>query len=323
MPERVRVGFVGAGRLATRAHYPSLAEMDDVDLVAIAELDPDRLTATADRFGISARHSDYRVMLEREELDAVYVIMPPHQLFDVAVTCLRAGKHLLVEKPPGVTTYQTQALAWHAEAHDCLTMVGFNRRYVPLLNRCKALVEEHGPMQLCLAAFHKFDDANEQYGFYAGAVSHLTSDIIHAIDALRWLAGGEVVAVAADNRSLGTPFANSHQALLRFDTGCTAILTAHRRAGTRRHYFELHADGISAYADDQQRATIYRDGDSEGLAISAAEAAGSDDWHKRFGFFAENRHFIDCVKAGRQPQTNLADAVRTMELVDRIARSQI
>ena len=116
LPERVRVGFVGAGRLATRAHYPSLAEMDDVDLVAIAELDPDRLTATADRFGISARHSDYRVMLEREEIDAVYLIMPPHQLFDVAVACLRAGKHLMVEKPPGVTTYQTQALAWHAEA---------------------------------------------------------------------------------------------------------------------------------------------------------------------------------------------------------------
>ncbi len=127
--------------------------------------------------------------------------------------------------------------------------------------------------------FHKFDDANEQYGFYAGSVGHLTSDIIHAVDALRRLAGGEVVAVAADNRSLGMPFANSHEALLRFETGCTAILTAHRRAGTRMHYFELHADRISAYAGDQRRATIYRDGDSKGLAISAAEAAGSDAWH--------------------------------------------
>ncbi len=146
VPERVRVGFVGAGRRATRAHYPSLAEMDDFDLVAIAELDPERLTAAADRFGISARHSDYRVMLDHDNLDAVYVIMPPHQMFDVAVASLRAGKHLMVDKPPGVTTYQTQALAWHAQAHDCLTMVGFNRRYIPLLNRCKALAEERGPL---------------------------------------------------------------------------------------------------------------------------------------------------------------------------------
>ena len=58
-------------------------------------------------------------MLEREDLDAVYVVMPPHLLHDIVVDCLQAGKHVFIEKPPGVSTYETEAFAWYAERHDC------------------------------------------------------------------------------------------------------------------------------------------------------------------------------------------------------------
>ena len=323
MLERVRVGFVGAGNMATRVHYPSLAEMDDVDLVAIAELNPERLQAAADRYAVPGRYGDFRAMLDREKPDAVYVIMPPHHLHDIVVECLQRGKHVMVEKPPGITTYQTQALAWYAAKHACLTMVAFNRRFVPMLRRCKALAEERGPINQCLVGFHKYEPGPDNFGFYRGAASHLASDIIHAVDALRWIAGGTVVAVAADHRALGAPYANCHNALMTFDSGCTAILTANRHAGKRSHYFEMHGDGVSAYADDQSSATVYRDGDEEGLQISAAAEAGSDEFHRRFGFFAENRHFIDCVKSGAQPLTNFADAAETMALLDRILASQI
>ena len=323
LPDRVRVGFVGAGRLAARVHYPSLAAMPDVDLVAIAELDEGRLTSLADRYHVRGRYADYRAMLEHETLDAVYVIMPPQFLFDIAVDALTRSKHLFIEKPPGVTTYQTQALAWHASNHGCHTMVGFNRRFVPLLVRARELVTARGPIHLCQAAFHKHEASADQFGFYRGAASHLTSDIIHAVDTLRWFAGGEAVAVASDNRAVGMPFPNSHNALIAFDSGCTGILTATRHGGARRHTFELHGEHISVYSDDQHHAAVYADGLEEPQRLSAAELAGSDEGRVRFGYFHESRHFIDCVKAGVSPATNFADAAKTMGLLDRIVAAQI
>ncbi len=315
--------MVGAGGMANTAHYPSLAAMADVDLVGIAELNAERLQATADKYGVAGRYADYRELVAREKPDAVYVIMPPQYLHNIVVDLLELGVHVFVEKPPAITTYQTEALAWYASRHDRLTMVGFNRRYTQLLGRCRAAITERGPLHQCLVGFHKFEGRPDNYGYGRGAASHLTSDIVHAVDALRWMAGGEVVAVAADNRAVDMPFVNNHNAIVTFSTGCTAILTASRRSGRRDHYFEMHGQGVSAFADDQWRAAIYRDGAAEGESIDAAEVGGGSDFIYRFGYFAENRHFIDAIKAGRQPETSFADAIKTMDLVDRIMQSQI
>ena len=315
--------MVGAGRMANTAHYPSLAAMPDVDIVGIAELNAERLQATADKYGVDGRYADYRQLVAREKPDAVYVIMPPQHLQNIVVDLLELGVHVFVEKPPAITTYQTEALAWYAERHDRLTMVGFNRRYTEMLRRCRGAITERGPLHQCLAGFHKFEARPDNYGYAHGAASHLTSDIVHAVDTLRWMAGGEVVSVAADNRAVDMPFVNNHNALVTFSTGCAAILTASRRSGRRDHYFEMHGQGVSAFADDQWRAAIYRDGAADGESIAAAEVGGGTEVIYRFGFFAENRHFIDAVKAGRQPDTCFADAVKTMDLIDRIMQSQI
>lgn len=321
--DTVRVGFVGAGGLANTVHYPSLAAMPDVAIVGIAELDNELLQTTADAYDVAGRYDDYRELVAQEKPDAVYVIMPPHHMHDIVVDMLELDVHVFVEKPPAVTTYQAEALAWYAGQHNRLTMVGFNRRYNQMLRRCKAAITERGPLHQCLVGFHKHEASPEKYGYARGALTHLTSDIIHAVDALRWMAGGNVVSVAADNRAVDRPYVNNHNAIITFDTGCVAVLTASRRSGRRDHYFEMHGQGVSVFADDQWKAEIYRDGGPEPEVVDAAEAGGGSDGIYRFGYFAENRHFIDAVKAGRQTESSFTDAVKTMDLVDRIMQSQI
>ena len=100
--ERVRVGFIGAGGMANHVHYPSVAEDPRAEIAAICDLDEVRLNRTADKYGVAARYTDYRRMLEREPLDAVYVIMPPMPLHPIVTDCLTAQKHVLTEKPPGL-----------------------------------------------------------------------------------------------------------------------------------------------------------------------------------------------------------------------------
>ncbi len=321
--DTVRVGFVGAGGLANAVHYPSLAAMPDVAIVGIAELDDERLQTTADTYDVAGRYDDYRQLVANEKPDAVYVIMPPQHMHHIVVDMLELGIHVFVEKPPAVTTYQTEALAWYANKHNRLTMVGFNRRYTEMLRRCKTAITERGPLHQCLVGFHKFEAKPEDYGIYRGTLSHLTSDIIHAVDALRWMAGGDVISVAADNRAVDRPYVNNHNAIITFDTDCVGILTASRRSGRRDHYFEMHGQGISVFADDQWKAEIHRDDGTEPEVVEAAEAGGGPDRMYRFGYFAESRHFIDAIKAGRETESSFADAVKTMDLVDRIMQSQI
>ena len=117
----------------------------------------------------------------------------------------------------------------------------------------------------------------------------------------------------------GEDYPNSWQALMQFDNGSTGLLLAHWTAGKRFHHAELHAKGMSAYTEFEVNAKIWADGGAEPIAdLDAKEFTGATEAFKTFGFFQENRHFIDCLQSGQQPLTNFGDAMKTMELVDQI-----
>lgn len=312
---KVKVAFIGAGGMANSVHYPSLAEMEEVALVGICDLDEERLRATGDKFGIEARFRDYKEMIEKTAPDAVYIIMPPHHLFDLVIHCLGQKLHVFIEKPPGVTSEQTRNMALAAERNGCLTMVAFNRRFIPAAVAAKERVEERGPLTQCVATFYKHTIGAPPY--YGGAIDVLTCDAVHAVDALRWM-GGEVVCAASDVRAVSASYDNSFNALLSFENGCTGVLLTNWTVGKRVHTLEMHGAGISAFIDTDERAVIYKDNQPEGEEIRSRDLVGTEEPHKRLGFFAENRHFIDCIKDQRLPQTHFGDALRTMELVDTI-----
>ncbi|MFC1718681.1 Gfo/Idh/MocA family protein [Candidatus Poribacteria bacterium] len=318
--EKVKVGMIGAGSLANSVHYPSLAEFDDVEIAAICDLDETRLRNTAEKYEVERTYTDYKKMVSEVDLDNVHIIMPPHHLFDLVIHCLNNKLNVFVEKPPGVTAEQTRNMALTAERNDCLSMVGFNRRYIPLMVEVKRMVEERGEMLQCAATFYKNSIGAGPY--YAGAIDILTCDAVHAVDTLRWM-GGEVVAAASDIRKLYAEYDNSFNALLSFENGATGFLLTNWVVGKRVHVFEMHAKGISAFVDADDEAAIYSDSKAEGQILKAQEVAGSTENRISYGFCGENRHFIDCVKENRMPDTNFADALKTMELVERIYRSQI
>ena len=105
MLEKVRVAMIGAGGMANRVHYPSLASFADVEIAAICDLDEARLTATADKYGVERRYTDYRKMAEEVAPDAVYAIGPPHLLYDIWQWCLTHGLNLCIEDGVGALIY--------------------------------------------------------------------------------------------------------------------------------------------------------------------------------------------------------------------------
>ncbi|MBU4211145.1 MAG: Gfo/Idh/MocA family oxidoreductase, partial [Verrucomicrobia bacterium] len=155
--QKIRVALIGAGGMANNTHYPSLKRMADVEMCAICDVIPDKLTATAEKFAIPRQYNDYKKMLAEEAPDAVYALMPPHHLFDVAAYCLMQKHNLFIEKPPAITTEQTRQLAILAKKNGCITMTGFQRRHVPIIQKAKELVESKGKIHSCVATFYKFN----------------------------------------------------------------------------------------------------------------------------------------------------------------------
>jgi len=318
--KKVNIALIGAGGMANGVHYPSLKECEDVNLVGLCDLIPSKLQATAERFEIEQTFTDYKQMLEKTSPDAVYVLMPPQHLFPLVIHCLSQQYHVFIEKPPGVTLHQTKEMARAAERNGCKTMVGFNRRFIPLLQRVKTIVEARGPIIQGMSTFHKnTPDAL----YYDGIIDVLTCDAIHAVDALRWIGGGEVKAVASDINSFCSERENSFNAIVKFTSGASGYLCTNWAVGGRIHIFEMHARGISAYInpDAGGRAVLHTpDGITE---ITPEEAAGSDVTHRVYGFYGESRHFVDAILQDQQPDTCFADAVKTMELVSAIYRNRI
>ena len=317
---KIDVALIGAGGMANSVHYPSLVDFEDVNLVGLCDLVESRCHETANRFGIENRYTNYQKMINDTSPTAVYVLMPPQDLFVPVIDCLQRGIHVFVEKPLGLTTYQAREMAQLAEKNSCLTMVGFNRRFIPLLRQVKSEIESEKPIIQCMSVFHK-NSPNALY--YKGQIDILTCDAIHAVDTLRWMGGSDVQAVASDINSFGSERENSFNALVKFKSGTSGFLCTNWAVGGRIHIFEIHASGISAYInpDLDGQATIHKQ--SGITTISTVDAAGSNKNHVAYGFYAENRHFIDCIQKQILPETNFNDATQTMELVDLIYQNRI
>lgn len=317
---RVRVALIGAGSMANHHHYPSLASFDDVDIVGLCDLDRKKLAATAKKFNISRTFTDYRKMLDGITADAVYALMAPHVAYDVIADVLARGKHLFVEKPGVVTTFQMDCLARMAREQGLITAVGYQRRYHPLAVRCWQEVKKKGPVHQVVACFYKGRKPGPVHPYYRGAIDILRSDAIHAVDSLRYYTGlSEVKAVASEVRNLDGWYSNSFNTIVHFENDAVGILLANWRTGRRFLKFEFHSCDASAFLDADGAGQVWMDNGAQPvLDMTIAEAAGAEDSTTAQGFRAENRAFINAVKTGKPVHNSFEDAVKTMALADRI-----
>jgi virulence factor len=310
---KVRVAMIGAGGMANSVHYPSLASFEDVEFAGICDLDPGRLRTTAERYGIEKRFSDYRGMVEEVAPDAVYAIGQPHLMYDIWTWCLERGCNLYVEKPLGLTIHQARSLVWLAEKNGCITQVSFQRRACPLGVMLRDECLKRGPITQAVCTFYK---CNPQAN--VSARDHMMDDTVHAIDTLRWMCSGEVVEIASETRRVGVPDINFITALLGFDNGAVGVLMNSWTSGRRIFRVEMHAPGICAEAELEGKGYLYADGDTKGVEYDTRQVAGSEENFVYGGFQAKNREFIDAVRAGRQPASHVGDAVKTMEVAEKI-----
>lgn len=138
---KINVAVIGCGTIATTAHVPSYTANPEVEIKWFCDLIPERAKAMADKYGRGKVTTDYREILKDEEVTAVSVCTPNNVHAPITIDCLKAGKHVLCEKP-AARTY-AEALAMQKAQHETgkVLNIGVVNRFNDGVNKIKGLID--------------------------------------------------------------------------------------------------------------------------------------------------------------------------------------
>ncbi len=135
-----RVAVIGAGAIG-QDHLASFRLHPAARIVAIAEVSAERGREAAERFGVPQVVADYRELLGRDDVDVVSIALPNYLHASVALDALKAGKHVMLDKPMATNARDAAKLVSEAKRRGVLFMVGQNFRFASETQTAKRLVE--------------------------------------------------------------------------------------------------------------------------------------------------------------------------------------
>jgi myo-inositol 2-dehydrogenase/D-chiro-inositol 1-dehydrogenase len=194
--DRVATAVIGTGN---RGSYllRGIMEQPNTKVVALCDIKPDRLdkAASAAARDNPATYTDWRKIIERNDVDAVFVATPPHLHSEMAAAALRAGKHVYCEKPIGITPAQVRDLLRAARASKAVFVAGQQMRSSRMLNQAIAKIREGviGEVIMVKAQRHAVADlahdgsSSDWYFDVSKSGGYLIEQSVHNLDLCNWV----------------------------------------------------------------------------------------------------------------------------------------
>jgi predicted dehydrogenase len=144
--KEIRAGFIGCGSHSFRNIYPTF-QFAPVNLVATCDIDIKKAEAFAAKFGAEKAYSNHKEMLERDDLDAIFIVTGYNekgrpQFPVLAADCLNAGKHVWIEKPPAATSAEIEMMQKASKASGKNVVVGMKKMFFTANEKAKALMDD-------------------------------------------------------------------------------------------------------------------------------------------------------------------------------------
>jgi predicted dehydrogenase len=341
----LRVALVGAGNIASH-HLPAYAQFaDQVELVAVCDLDETLARKRAHEAGVERFYSDVDALLRGVACDALDVCVTPDQHASIALAAIEAGRHVLVEKPFALTLADCRELVAAADRSGVTLMVAQNQRFLPSHHAARAIIAsgELGAIRTVqtssvqhwgtLADGHwQFDGARAGGGAVIGVG-------VHRLDLVRYLAGDVRRVLSAVTRTANSRFVNGAEEV--------AVATFELEHGALGQAFATVSAFRSPWSEQLlvfgERGTIHAapaPGNVRSRAFVASErrSAPAVEWADQFGGFEpvdvaaeglpsdsgqvnEILHFASCCATGVEPLSSGRDNIGTMQLVTAIYES--
>ena len=317
--EKLRIGLIGCGGRMGGHMSSSFDRMEDVQVVAVADPIEERRNNAAARYGARRIYRDHNELFaseSRETLDALFIAIEPTAHIGVEETAVDKGIPFLVEKPMTLDVEQGRKLAKSIAEKNLVTAVGFQDRYLDLMEMVKAEVDSAPKGGLVYGAWIGGIPGPWWWQKKSTCGGQLVEQNIHLLDGLRWLYGEAISVYATATRGMVAAGENGvspeydtddhSTAVIRFDNNVTATLVSGCYVKSCRPFCGL---AISL----QDRVLEYHLRNN--LVIRTA-AETRDIPRKVDQTTLLDRAFIDAVRAGDPTavRSPYADALKSLEL---------
>jgi predicted dehydrogenase len=328
----VRVGLVGS-QFVSSIHLEALRSVSGAEIVAVTSATEAHAKGFAERHGIPRWFTDFRKMYELPDLDLVVLGLPNDLHCEATVAAAQAGKHVVCEKPLCLNLAEADRMIDACRRAAVKLMYAEELCFTPKYVRLKQLVDEKALGQVHLVKQAEKHDGPHAPWFWDVRRSGggVTLDMgCHAIEFFRWLLGGpqggkaNVRSVYADMGTYvhgdKTQGDDSSTLILKMDDGATAIAEeSWAKPGGMDDRAEVHGSEGVAYAD-LLRGNAIHTYSKRGYGYAVEKAGATQGWSFtiyeetwNYGFHAEMRHFVDCVREDRQPLCTGEDGRAVLE----------
>lgn len=138
--EKLKVGIIGAGGIAQYVHIPSYQKIEGVEVVAVSDINEEKLDYVAEKFKIPKKFKDWKDLLS-EDIDIVSICSPNSFHAEQTICALNAGKNVMCEKPACLNLHQAEEIFRTVKKTGKKFMVAFNKRFLPEIKFLKKLIE--------------------------------------------------------------------------------------------------------------------------------------------------------------------------------------
>ncbi|MCK8516391.1 Gfo/Idh/MocA family oxidoreductase [Methylonatrum kenyense] len=305
---KLRAAVIGAGYLG-RFHAQKYAALPESDLVAVVDRDGERAASVATELGCEAL-TDHRNLVGR--VDVVSVVVPTRLHHAVALDMLRAGIHVLVEKPITATLDEARQLVDTAAERDLRLQVGHLERFNPAVQALSDRIET--PLFI---ESHRLAPFNPR----GADVSVVLDLMIHDIDIILTLVGQPVQRIDANGVPVISNDIDIANARLQFENGCVANVTASRVSQKSERKMRLFQQSGYIALDFQARSLdIRRTGDGEqhpGIPNIESEQVSFEAGD---ALLTEIEAFLDSVQQGSRPIVSGEDGLQALQTAMEIGR---
>lgn len=303
---KLGMAIIGAGFWG-RNHARNLKELSEAQLIAVCDKDEAKAKAVADLFGVDP-YTDSSKMLKRRDIEAVTVCTWSTALAEEAMRALKAGKHVLVEKPMANNVREARKMVELAKTKHRYLMVGFLMRFIPGLQRIKQAVEKGEIGSVVYATARRVSQWPERIGD-VGVVKDLS---IHDIDITRYLLNDDPVEVYAKVGNFRhKKFEDHAQILTTFKGGKTAFIEANW----------LTPYKIRKLTVTGSEAIMALDYITQEITLETAGQTLAPRYEVREPLRLELQHFVNSVINDKEPLTTGMDGLRALQIAEAALRS--
>jgi myo-inositol 2-dehydrogenase/D-chiro-inositol 1-dehydrogenase/scyllo-inositol 2-dehydrogenase (NAD+) len=328
MKDLLSVCLIGAGRAGMIHAVNFRRSVPGADLVAVADPAPAACEHACRELGISRYYLDYHEALQAEDIDAVIVVAPTALHSEIVQAAAQAGKHVFCEKPMAMHEDECQQMIAACRQAGVVLQVGFMRRFDESYMQAYDAVQSGAIGEVVMVRSNTRGPSIPQKWTYdlrqsGGPLAEVNS---HDIDTLRWFSGSEFASVYAiagnyrcpDARADFPDYYDNVSLLARFQNGMQGMIDG---AVSVRYGYDARVEILGTHGciylgdiKDKQIA-IVRGGEI------TTRAQGS--WRTLFAdaYVREDRHFVECIREGREPRVGGFDGQMCVRVVSAGNRS--